>query len=380
MAQEGWGPFEGPDVVDKHGIQNNLSKYNHILEDNKSGHDTEFDEEEEPLTLTPGQMEEAFTGKGKDEQAIKQFVRSYYLSPVKVERKNLMQHILCNINERDHSSVDMDSLYNDTLKTIFGNTGMPSKEPPLPACVDRNHTNSFYLTQYGHISVARVLCCLAYNSPDAQYCPLIYPITSVLRHYFSELDTFKAISILVGSRDPNYIPQTRMQYEVLWRTVFHLARKVCEKHLIFLQNESSPEEIDGLFQQCVWWVFDWLPFMHVVRVMDSFLIEGEKVLYRVCFAMVSIFTRHIKVKGSSWSGSIKKRGLQGAFIHFCKEIPVTPNSLLRKCFRYRNFSKASIIKLSVEVESELKSRKDGEYYLAEVSSLGNSDCRERREQ
>ena len=58
---------------------------------------------------------------------------------------------------------------------------------------------------------------------------------------------------------------------------------------------------------------------------------------------------------SKWSGAIKKRGLQGAFIHFCREIPVSPAALLEKGFRYRNFSKSTINQLKMKIELEVKS-------------------------
>ena len=84
--------------------------------------------------------------------------------------------------------------------------------------------------------------------------------------------------------------------------------------------------------------------------------EGEKVLYRVCFALLSYFVKHIKAKDSTWKGTIKQRGLQGAFIHFCKEIPVTPNTLLNKGFRYRNFSKSTIEKEHAIIGADLKAK------------------------
>ena len=369
MAENDFGPFEGPDVVDKNGVRNDLSKVISACA-GKNGPELDYEEEDESMmTLTANQIKEAFTGKGKDSQSIKVFVRSYNLSPVKDERKVFMQELLLKSNEKQKYIMDTGVLLNDTLISCFGTTDMPSKEPTLPNCIDGAHTNSYFLTENGKISVARLLKCYGYNTPEVQYCPMIYPVTSILRHYLSEQDTYNFIANLTSSNQPKYFAQTRRQFEVAWRSVFYLCAKMLEKHMKFLETESSYEELEGLFQQWIWWIFDWLPFPHVVRIMDAYLLEGEKVLYRSCFAIVSYFIKHIKAKGSSWKGSIKQRGLQGAFIHFCKEIPVTPNSLLNKGFRYRNFSKSSIDKINSLVEIELKAKTDGELYLADASSF-----------
>ena len=369
MAESNLGPFDGPGIVNKTGVINDLSK---VLSASigKNGQDVDYEEEDETMmSLTSKQIKEAFTSKGKDTQSIKTFVRSYNLSPLKDERKNLFQELLQKTNEQQKYSMDTGVLLNDTLVSCFGTTDLPSKEPALPSCVDAAHTNHYFLTQKGKISVARLLRCYAYNTPEVQYCPMLFPITSILRHYLSENETYNFISNLTSSKQPKYFLQNRKQVEIAWKVVFYLCEKMLDKHVKFLNAESSYEEVEGLFQQWLWWIFDWLPFPHVVRILDSYLLEGEKILYRICFAILSFFVRHIKAKGSSWNGSIKQRGLQGAFIHFCKEIPVTPNSLLNKGFRYRNFSKASIDKFTDIVVSEYKTKTDGEMYLADVSSF-----------
>ena len=56
-----------------------------------------------------------------------------------------------------------------------------------------------------------------------------------------------------------------------------------------------------------------------------------------------------------WSGAIQKRGLHGAFIHFCRDIPVSAAWLVDKGFRYKNFSKATIQQLKMRIEVEVKS-------------------------
>ena len=369
MAGTELGPFDGPNIVDKNGVKSAVSK---VLLDSagKNGTENDYEEEDETmLTLTPNQIKEAFGGKERDLQSVKLFVRSYNLSPMKDERKLFLQQLLSKTNQSQNYNMDTNMLLNDTLVSCFGSSDMPSKEPTLPACIDGAHTNSYYLTEQGKISVARILRCFAYNSPEVQYCPVLYPIAAVIRHYLSESDTYNLITNLTSSKNPKYFTQTKRHFEISWRTALYLSRKMLEKHIKFLEVESSYEEMEGLFRQWIWWIFDWLSFPHVVRILDSYLLEGEKVLYRVCFALLSYFVKHVKAKDSTWKGTIKQRGLQGAFIHFCKEIPVTPNTLLNKGFRYRNFSKSTIEKEHAIIGADLKAKADGEVYLADVSSI-----------
>ena len=64
---------------------------------------------------------------------------------------------------------------------------MPEVCPSLPAGLVESgaHTNTYCLTAKGKISVARLLTCFAYNQPDIQYCPILYPLAAAIRHYLT---------------------------------------------------------------------------------------------------------------------------------------------------------------------------------------------------
>ena len=169
-------------------------------------------------------------------------------------------------------------------------------QPGLPGFVDHSHTSGYFLTPRGRHSVSVILNALEYNCPQVQHCPQLYSLCSVARHYLSELDTYKLMSCLVTSKQTTYLVQSRLQAEVTWRVTLELCQKLCKKYMGYLQAESSKEEVEGLFQDCIWWVIEWLPFPHIVRIFDCFLVEGEKIFYRVCCALISLFTRRLKGK------------------------------------------------------------------------------------
>ena len=140
-------------------------------------------------------------------------------------------------------------LYWETVRTCFGGEELPSSEVPLPSIVENKHANSFCLTAAGRGSVARILTCVAYNSPDIQYCPYSYPVAAVLRHYLSgkrlhntmqitfrhkalppydylsEEDTYGLLVNMACSKRPNFFPSSKVQHEIEWRAVMELHKE-----------------------------------------------------------------------------------------------------------------------------------------------------------
>ena len=89
--------------------------------------------------------------------------------------------------------------------------------------------------------------------------------------------------------------------------------------------------------------------------MDCYLIEGQKVLYRVSSALVRYFSKALR-NDPNYTGAVKKLGLKGAFQKFAKEIPISPSTLLDRCFKFRDFGRAKIQKHYLRIEIDIKAR------------------------
>ena len=76
-------------------------------------------------------------------------------------------------------------IFQDTIQTCFGTKELPPEDTGLPNCVDVQHMNSYYLNKTGKGSIIRILTCFAYNHPDLQYSPMLYPIASIIRHFLT---------------------------------------------------------------------------------------------------------------------------------------------------------------------------------------------------
>ena len=89
--------------------------------------------------------------------------------------------------------------------------------------------------------------------------------------------------------------------------------------------------------------------------MDCYLIEGQKLLYRISLALMRFFCKALK-GNPTFSGSVKKMGPVSAFHKFATEIPVSPGSLLDKSFKFRDFGRAKIQKYFLRIETDVKAR------------------------
>ena len=179
---------------------------------------------------------------------------------------------------------------------------------------------------------------------------------SILRHYLSEEDTYGVLSIMASSKRSKYLYISKTQNEVACMTVLELTRKFARKHLLYLEACCAYDEnaIYNFFGNFLWWIFNDLPFTHVVRVIDCYLVEGGKIFYRVGFALLKLFVKSLRSGSSKWSGLIENRGLIGAFAYFCREIPVSPEKLLKKAFDIKRFSRAQLEKTFLRAEVNMK--------------------------
>lgn len=147
-----------------------------------------------PNQLTASQIDTALA-PGKDDQAVKIVVRQqqmHFKSPL---RSKIWKAIYIRMEALAGNTTDKFNaislaeatagLYHDTIQTCFGTQDLLAEEIGLPSCVEQKLTSCFHLSQHGKLTVARILTCFAYNQPDIQYCPMLYPVASILRHYLS---------------------------------------------------------------------------------------------------------------------------------------------------------------------------------------------------
>jgi hypothetical protein len=144
--------------------------------------------------------------------------------------------------------------------------------------------------------------------------------------------------------------------------------------------------VDGLLEAWPWWLLQDLAPQHRcrpaprhprARVLDCYLLEGHKVLFRAALALLKIFTKQVGFfsllvymmlvdgcpgaqladrKGARYTAA-KATGLEMEFRVFCGAPGVLPEELMARAFKFPRFSKADIAKLTARLEVEARSRK-----------------------
>lgn len=139
----------------------------------------------------------------------------------------------------------------------------------------------YCLNKAGLNSVKKVLLCLGKYFPNMNFCPIVPALVSLLLHFSEdEAECFHSVSRLICFNDPNkrYIDQTFLTYRASCMTFGDLANRCCRgiRKLI----ASSHQNLFEFYSDWITWIFADLPFTYAIRVLDVYLLEGYKVLYR----------------------------------------------------------------------------------------------------
>jgi len=254
--------------------------------------------------------------------------------------------------------LDTAALYWDTVDTCYGTRTLDTggARARLPGCVDTAHVPAYSLSAEGAARVARLVTVLAYNCPDIPHLPLVFPAAALLLVAGAgEEEAYEVISMMVApppAQNINYFTQTRGGWDVLCFSLKPLAQKYIKGSISFLESEFGAEQCEELLQNWPWWIFQDLDEATLLRVMDCFLFEGHKVLFRVALAKLKLFYKAVSAKGELHQAA-KKDGLHSAF----SSQPVTADQLLKVAFKFPRFSKADIAKLTAKLDMEAKANR-----------------------
>lgn len=144
----------------------------------------------------------------------------------------------------------------------------------------------YCLNKAGLNSVKKILLCIGNYFPEMNYCPILPALVSVMLHFSEdEAECFYSVSRLICYKDTNkrYIDQTFLTYRASCMTFGDIANRCCKgiRKLI----ASSHQNLFEFYSDWIMWIFADLPFTYAIRVLDVYLLEGYKVLYRFVFSL-----------------------------------------------------------------------------------------------
>lgn len=236
----------------------------------------------------------------------------------------------------------------------------PAGKDPLPELADGNPVPRYCLTAEAVGSAHRIIHCLAGQFPDISHCPSLPAVTSLLLHFSAdEAQCFEHVSRMLACNEPGkrLLDQTFLAYESGCMTFGDLASKYCAPaHKLIVATALDVLEVYSDWQR---WVLGDLPFGHAVRVLDVYLVEGYKVLYRVAMALLKFYRKH---KAGAAAGPDERRQDSGrvrsdirAFARGIASV-ATPEKLLEKAFSIRLLSRKEIALLQLANEKSLREK------------------------
>ncbi|NXY23785.1 TBC24 protein, partial [Atrichornis clamosus] len=257
----------------------------------------------------------------------------------------LIQQVPCRL-------VTPDALvYRDVASRLFGKPGVSSH--PLPEFLEGCPMPTYCLNPQGVTALKKILICVGNLFPDITYSPMLPALAALLLHYSEdEAQCFESISRLLASNAPHasYIDQSFLAHQASCMTFGDLANKHCPAaHKLIA---SAAENVFEVYSEWLSWLFQGLPFAYAARVLDVFLLEGQKVLYRIALALLKQY--RLSVGSAELQGADIKADLQ-AFVQNIAE-HVTVNKLLERAFGIRLFSRKEIWLLQMANRKALMER------------------------
>ncbi|KAM6971924.1 TBC1 domain family member 24-like [Aplochiton taeniatus] len=258
-----------------------------------------------------------------DHQAMKTMGRSGFWAMPHTLRAKAYYHIIHGINSRS----PVRDVYQDVSKKLFGEQKMSTH--PFPEYMEDGGIPRYCLNKAGLNSVKKILLCIGKNFPDINFCPILPALVSLLLHFSEdEAECFHSICRLISYKEPSkrYIDQTFLTYRASCMTFGDLANRYCRgiRKLI----ASSHQNLFEFYSDWIMWIFADLPFTYAIRVLDVYLLEGYKVLYRVALALLSLY----KVSVSSRVADVEdfRRDMKSFVENVARHCPV--EKLLERAF------------------------------------------------
>ncbi|KAM9482882.1 TBC1 domain family member 24-like [Clarias gariepinus] len=306
-----------------------------------------------------------------DHMKLKEMARSgFWVTPHTLQAKSY-QHLIQRIEST--SSAEDSETYRRLAARMFEDGG--SSTHPFPRFMEDGEIPRYCLNKSGLNSVKKILLCVSESFPEITFCPILPALVSLLLHYSEdEAQCFHSISSLVRFTDPQkrYIDQNFVTTHASCMTFGDLANKYCRgiRKLI----ASSHQSLFEFYSDWIMWIFADLPFSYAVRVLDIYLVEGYKVLYRVALALLSLY----KVSVSSRLAHVEdfKQDMKGFVENVSRHSSV--DALLQRAFSIQlptrkelnflyNANKQALIRKGIEHESSYQSVDLGRFVSSVVS-------------
>lgn len=238
----------------------------------------------------------------------------------------------------------------------------------LPAFADPIFCEDYLLSPEGQKHVERVLYIVSISHPYITYCPLLHPVTSLLLHYLSEEQAYECVCSLIESTTVRHLSQTRLMHDTSAYTLMQLTKRLAKKtYSRLLRKVQQEEDLEKIFHTWELWIFRGLPFYHLVRSMDCFLLEGVRALYRIAMTILILFTQDLSLEDPSGDSTSDTGNFLDRIIVFCKQIPYNVDRFLKTAYNIQGFSAKLLNQQLLKSEMYIRSCSSGRLRAASES-------------
>lgn len=192
-------------------------------------------------------------------------------------------------------------LFESTRNEVFGEKSV-SDLPVIPLLGHSSNFEYHYLLPCGVKALHENLCMLAYINPDLDYCPFIVDMIAVSLTYMDQKEAFYMAQKLIGASRTGqwYFPLTGKHFLIVVTTFKKLVEWKLEELSNHLKKIGAVEAMTGIIKD--WFARGFvshLPRYSLLRTLDTFLLEGSKIHYRVGLGILKLHEKDLMLTKNS---------------------------------------------------------------------------------
>jgi len=195
---------------------------------------------------------------------------------------------------------------------------------------DKNENRFHYLNNSGRRALATVIGALKKYVPSLQFSPLLVSVLALILHFIDEDEQVYLLGIKLATeisdeKSLKMVESTKKQFHQNYATLRTLASKKLKA--------SNPNNIAIKYNAHLYWSLECLPFHYSICILDLYLSEGYKVLFRTSLLILQLFHNQTRF------------GNVGKFTHSLPETcKLSRQAFVKKLFAIK-LSRAEIFKI-----------------------------------
>lgn len=173
------------------------------------------------------------------------------------------------------------------MHSIFGNNIPANTQAPFFG--GHIYFEKLSLSESGQQIARNILCIIAHNYPNLNYSPMIPSITAILCHHMSSYDALGClISMIKDKREDcfSFFPLHSRDFLVFVRVFEGLVKTYVPnvlKHVKKIEGIDNGPDWERLLSN---FFTDIFPLSNLMRIMDCFIVEKYKILFRFALAHI----------------------------------------------------------------------------------------------